>query len=346
MSERRRHWIILAGVAVVSTVAVWAVVGMRTVYQNYDGPYYAAVAKCFYNKECLGRSFDFPLKLEYYPAHFPMYPLLIRLMGQIGLIRAGIIINLFATVAAAIAVYEISERKLWVGLAWLFFWPRMWAIRSIASPETLFILFVVSSLYFFQKGKYWLSGITGALAVLTKSPGILLFVAYLLMKPSRKAWPILLIPLGLLGLFGIFGVMTSDFWAYFHSGDNIHLQALPFRVFDSSQPWVGTFWLEDILWVYFIGLIGVIGVIGKNRTFGTFGAVFYATILFVSHRDIARYSLPLVPVVLMGLSDVLERKEVRWAIGLLIIPMFFYTINFLIHNQLPIADWGPFLLSK
>jgi len=342
VSERWRHWAILAGVAVASTVAVWAAVGMRTVYQNYDGPYYAAVAKCFYNKECLGTSFDFPLKLEYYPAHFPLYPALMRLIGPMGLIRGGVLINLLAAVAGTIVTYEVAGRKVWAGLAWLFLWPRMWAVRSIAGPETLFILFIVLSLYFFQKGKYWASGILGVLAVLTKSPGILLFGVYI-SNWNKKAWPLLMIPAALVGLFYYYQIRTGDFLAYFHSGDNIHLQALPFRVFDSSQPWVGTFWLEDILWVYLVGGIGVIRAIRKNKIFGTFGAVFYATILFVSHRDIARYSLPLVPVVLLGLSDVLEKKEVRWALGLLLVPAFFYTVNFLIHNQLPIADWGPFL---
>lgn len=336
---------ILAGVAVISTVAVWIVVGMKTVYQNYDGPYYAAVAKCFYDKDCLGKSFDFPLKLEYYPAHFPLYPLLMRQIGQIGLIRAGVIINLLAATAGAIVVYEVTGRKLWVGLAWLFFWPRMWAVRSIAGPETLFILFIVLSLYFYEKGRMGLSGISGALAVLTKSPGILLFMTYL-PNLNKRSWPVFLIPVTLIGLFYFYKIQTGDFWAYFHSGDNIHLQALPFKVFDSSQPWVGTFWLEDILWVYLIGGIGVIRAIRKNKIFGTFGVLFYSTILFVSHRDMARYSLPLVPIVLLGLSDVLERREVKWVLALLVIPMFFYTVNFLVHNQLPIADWGPFLLSK
>lgn len=345
MNDRLKHWVVLAGAAVISTVLVWAAVGMRTVYQNYDGPYYTAVAKCFYDKDCLGKSFDFPLILEYYPAHFPLYPLLIRLVGQIGLIRAGVLINLLAAAAGAIAVYEVAGRKIWAGIAWLFMWPRMWAVRSIAGPETLFILFIVLSLWFYDKKKYLYSGILGALAVVTKSPGILLFVAYLL-NWNKKAWPVLLIPLSLAGLFYFYQVRTGDFWAYFHSGDNIHLQALPFKVFDSSQPWVGTFWLEDILWIYLIGGIGVIRAIRKNKTFGYFGAVFFATILFVSHRDIARYSLPLVPVVLLGLSDILEKKEVRWALALLVIPMFFYSVNFLLHNQLPIADWGPFLLSR
>jgi len=341
-----RDLLILAGVAVGSTVILWITTGMKVVYQNFDGPYYTAVAKCFYNKDCLGKSFDFPLKLEYYPAHFPLYPTFIKLMEPLGLIRAGLIINILATVAAAIVIYEVTKRNLWIAMTWLFFWPRMWVVRSIASPETLFILFVVLSLYLFEKKSYWMSALAGSAAVLTKSPGVLLFAVYALMfarKPDSKIWPVLLIPITLLGLFYFFKVQTGDFFAYFHSGDNIHLQYLPFKVFDSGQPWVGTFWLEDVLWIYLIGAIGVIKTMRKNQVWGYFGVVFYATILFVSHRDIARYSLPLVPVVLIGLSEIFERREVRWAMALLVVPMFFYSVNFLLHNQLSIADWAPFL---
>src|SRR3989344_6922726 len=190
MNTRLKHWFILAGVAVVSTVALWMAVGSKVIYQNYDGPYYAVVAKCLYDKECIGKSFSFPLPLEYYAAHFPLYPTMMRLIGQIGqigLIRAGVAINLLATIAAAIVMYKLAGDKLWVALAWLFLWPRMWVVRSVGSPETLFILFILLSLYYFQKKNYLVSGIAGALAVLTKSPGILLFAAYLFTKPNKKA---------------------------------------------------------------------------------------------------------------------------------------------------------------
>ena len=85
--------------------------------------------------------------------------------------------------------------------------------------------------------------------------------------------------------------------AYFHSGDNIHLQLTPFRVFDTSQAWVGTLWLEEIIWIYFIGAIGIYYAYKKTVFGDIWGGIFYTVILFVSHRDISRYSLPLVPVV-------------------------------------------------
>ncbi len=346
-------------VTLISTSLVWWKIGLNTTRQNFDGPYYAVVAKSFYNPQIIRYNFSFPLPLEYYAAHFPLYPLLMRLADDftgIGYLNAGIVINLVASVAAAAAIYMVSHKlklpsPLSLSLIWLFWWPRMWAVRSIASPETLFILFLVLSLYFFDLRKYWLAGIAGVGATLTKSPGILLFAGYSLWAAAEyfknkkwegKIWPILLIPLSVVGLFGFYYLKTGDFWAYFHSGDNIHLQLLPFQVFDSRQPWVGDFWLEDILWVYLIGGIGVWQAFKKNQVWGCFGIVFYTSILFVSHRDISRYSLPLVPVVLVGLAQALDKKEVRWIFGLLVVPIFFYTVNFLSHNTVAISNWAPF----
>lgn len=345
--NRAREALIIALVTVISTVALWVPVGMQKIYENFDGPYYLVVAKSWYDKAIIGKTFSFPLLLEYYPSHFPIYPLLIKIatiLPQVNLVRGMLIVNVMATIAAALVIYKINK-SLWLALVWLFWWPRMWVVRSVGSPETLFVLGIVLSLYGFSKRKYWLAGIAGALAVLTKSPGILLFVTYgiwFIRKRDWHIWPVALIPLALVGLFYFYYLKTGDFWAYFHSGDNIHLQVLPFRVFDSSQPWVGEFWLEDVLWIYLIGAIGVIRAFKKSEIWGWFGTVFYASILFVSHRDISRYALPLVPVVLLGLSELLEKKEVRWVMALLVIPMYFYSLNFLLHNTVAIADWAPF----
>ena len=87
---------------------------------------------------------------------------------------------MLATMAASIVIFQIAKEKvgpihcLWL-LAFLFVWPRMWTVRTIGSPETLFIFLILLSLRYFDLKKYLLAGIFGALAVLTKSPGILLF---------------------------------------------------------------------------------------------------------------------------------------------------------------------------
>src|SRR3972149_8796464 len=148
------NWWVVVLVAVISTVMVWAGAGMQTIYQNYDGPYYVAIAKSWYDQEIIRNSYSFPLPLQYYPAHFPLYPSLINLISLINLnhLQAMLLINLLATVVGSVGVFKIFEKMkwgdpLWASLAWLFIWPRMWAIRSVGSPETLFILFTVLSLY-------------------------------------------------------------------------------------------------------------------------------------------------------------------------------------------------------
>jgi len=345
--------------AIASVMAVWAVTGLYTAFANYDGPYYLVIAKSWYDPEIIRGLFSFPIPLEYYPAHFPLYPLLIKAVSVLGVSMpvAMLTVTTLASIAGAQALYWIAKSLKWgnplaMSLVWLFAWPRMWAVRSVGSPETLFVLWILLSLWAFGQKKYLLAGITGGLAVLTKSPGILLLAAYGLWALERwrqtkkipwRIWPVSLISAALAGLFWFYYLKTGDFWAYFHSGDNIHLNILPFKIFDSSQSWVGSFWLEDIIWVYLVSAIGVWRAFRKDRVWGWWGVVFLTSILFVSHRDIPRYSLPLVPVVLLGLSELLEKREVRIVLLLTAVPLFFYTVNFVQNNVVQISNWGPLL---
>ncbi len=238
-------WFIVL-VSVISTLAVWAAAGMKTIYQNYDGAFYVVVAKTWYDHSLIRNSFSFPLPVEYYPAHFPLYPFIIHLINLIDLIDLNylqimVLANIVVSAVGAGVIYKIADKlkwgnPFWITLAWLFWWPRMWAIRSVGSPETLFIGLLAGSVYFFQTKKYWPAAILGSLAVVTKSPGILLLITYCLIliinwaktrKIEWKVWPITLIGLTLVGLFGFFFLKTGDFWAYFHTGDNIHLGLLP-----------------------------------------------------------------------------------------------------------------------
>src|SRR5579859_6433609 len=57
--------------------------GMETIVANYDGPLYLVVAKTLYNVNAIKTSFQFPLRAEYYAAHFPLFPVLIKLLAII-----------------------------------------------------------------------------------------------------------------------------------------------------------------------------------------------------------------------------------------------------------------------
>lgn len=344
--------------------------GMATVMKNFDGLYYVVVAKSFYHSEIIENLFSFPLPGIYYTAHFPVYPILIRFFSHaFGYLWGMLSVTLASSVLASIVFYfflkefKYSKQAFWLTLVFLFLPARWLVVRSVGSPEPLFILFILTSFYFFKKKNYWLAGIFGALTQLTKPPGILLFVGYTafllfenwtelrrnlgktLINLFKKTYPLLLIPLSLLGLFVFYRFVYGDFWAYFHSGENIHpIFWPPFQVFNLSTRWVGTFWLEDIIYTFLLGILGVILLFKQKRfDLGFFSAVFLIATSFVAHRDLSRYILPIVPFLLIAFEPFLIKKEFKIAFWIIIVPIFLYTINFIAGNTSPLADWRPFL---
>ena len=335
--------------------------GMATIVSNYDGPLFLAVAKSFYDREILG-TFSLSLPTEYYAAHFPLFPALIRIFSVVlGYPYAMLFVTLGSSFLALYFFFKLAKRYVTeeeaIFLTFVFsIIPARWLIvRSVGSAEPLFIAAIIASVYHFSKKNYLGAGIWGLLAQLTKSPGILLFAAYFayLVLPNLKkitlpklkiVSPLLLIPFSLLLVFGLFKISYGDFLAYFHSGDNIHLFFPPFQIFNYSAPWVGTFWLEEVIFVYLFGILGLLKLIAQKR-FGlawVYG-VFFASTLFVSHRDLIRYSLPLVPFLLIAFSETLLKKEFRIALGLIAIPIYLFALSFISQNAMPIGNWAPFL---
>ncbi len=159
-----------------------------------------------------------------------------------------------------------------------------------------------------------------------------------------KAFPLLLIPLAVFPVFWLFKIQTNDFLAYFHSGDNFHLVFPPFQSFVMERSWLGDFWLEDMVWTYLFGALTVILLFQRKLyDLATFALIFFTATLFVAHRDLSRYSLPLMPFALIAFAPFLEKKEFKIAFFFILIPVYLYAINFIAHNTAPIADWTPYL---
>lgn len=333
--------------------------GSQTLWENFDGPNYLIVEKTWYNKTEILDKFSSTLPAEYYPAHFPLYPAIIWVFNLV--LRgpwAMLIATLVGTVLCFLMLYKylvdfkLSSDPWWLTLVFLIFPARWVVVRSIGSPEPWFFFFILASLYFFKKEKYLYAGILGALAQLTKSPGVILLGAYGLYwlvqsiktkKIFLKMWLVLIMAAVVPVLFWFYGVRTGDFWAYFHTGDNIHLFWPPFSVF-TRQDWVGSFWLEDIVWTWLIFGVGILKLKEKKLTIEYFfSGLFFISTLFVAHRDISRYIMPIAPLVLIGWGDVLQKKEFKIIAALLVIPVLLFSWNFLLQNNAPISDWGPYL---
>ncbi len=376
----------ILGLTLIPTLAIWAVFffkvpqinnillpqnGMATVVANYDGPLYLVVAKTLYNTEAIKQNFQFPLPVEYYAAHFPLFPVLIRGLAQItktypySMLAVTVLSSFLALYFfhKLISEHASPNDALFLTTVFSIFPARFLIVRSIGSPEPLFIAAIIASIFYFDKKKYWLAGFWGAVATLTKSPGILLFAAYIgaMVFPKLKSlaiskfrvwiktidlkrYPIILIPLALVAVFYIYQLQFGNFLAYFNSGDNIHLVFPPFQIFNYMAPWVGTFWIEEVIFIYLFGALGLLELIKqKQTTLAWFVGIFFTSILFVSHRDLMRYALPIVPFLYVAFSKYLVTKEFKIAFLVLIVPIFLFALAFISGNVMPVSNWAPLL---
>ena len=191
--------------------------GPIALWKNYDGPNYLIVAKTWYNQAQIKEEFSAPLPVEYYAAHLPLYPVIISffdkfLPGPNGMLLATFLGSLlcFWMFFKYLTDFKLSLNPVWLSLVFLLFPARWVALRAIGSPEPWFIFFIIASIYAFKKDKFWMAGIWGYLALMTKSPAVILMAAYGIValiesiKAKKILWkyyPILLMPIAALDLF-------------------------------------------------------------------------------------------------------------------------------------------------
>lgn len=373
-----KPYVILAIIVLLSTILLWLPFilkteswfgqqiknpGFQNIYQNFDGPLYIIPAKTLYNIDKIsppgeGLIVSLPITVEYFAAHLPIYPILIRTFAPfVGYLKSMLIVNIAFTIFLAwffyflLSKYKINHPLLLSSI--FLFLPRFLVVRSVGAPESIFILFILMSIYFFDKQKYLVAGIFGGLSVMTKTPGVILFVAYSLIiitkylkirKFDLRSLYLLLIPGSLLLVFLFYLQQYNDFFVYFHTGGVVPMP-FPFSVFNSQKIWVGTAWLDDI--VFYFTMYGLaVFYLYKSRfkTMFYFALLFFISILFVQHRDIARYSLPIWPLAVIAFNKFFTSKAFLIIFLAIILPAsLFYSWNFLLFNIMPIADWGPFL---
>ena len=345
-----------------------------TVLLNFDSLNYIIVAKTWYDPQKIKSLFPNTLPPAYFPAHFPAYPALIWLTAQIPKIdfpHAAILVTQLTGLAAIFVFYKLlllltKSQKASLSLTSLFiFFPARWlVVKNVPSPEPLFLFFIISAIYFFKKENYGISALMAIFSQTVKSPGVLLAGALGLtaiievLKSSsllkdkkkikeglKKFWPLLLTPLGIIGVFFLYKITTGDFWAYFKTGDNIHLFWPPFQAFDFNEKWVKTIWLEDVYFYYLLGGVLLTFLWQKYKTdiLFIFPAVFYFSLIFVAHRDIARYIIPALPFLLLGGENFFQKKQFLIPFIFLLPALFLYAISFISFNVMPLADWTPYL---
>ncbi len=376
MYKTIRDCLIITTASLVLTIAVWLPHylalpnfygldfsrGMSPIYQNYDGLEYVVIAKSYYSPHFLA-GIPQDKKPEYYPSHFPGYSALISVFAPIiGHLKSMLLVTQIFTILSSIAFYflvknfKLTSNPLVLSLMFLILPARWIIVHSVGSSEPVFIFFTIAAFYFFLKFQQSQKIMTmvytamlASLALTVRPPGTLLpaslglfalFTGWKNLKTYFSYSPLLLTAITLLGIFYLFQVQLNDFWAYFHSGDNIHLTFPPFQVFNINQYWVGDFWLEDIIYIYILGLLAGFMLLKNNTTrpLGFYVLTFMLAGISIAHRDISRYLLPIAPFVLIAFEKVLVSKEFKIVTIILLLAFYMYSQNYILNNTAPISD--------
>lgn len=348
--------------------------GFSSIYRNFDGLEYVVIAKTLYNPDLIAK-IPQPLPAIYYGSHFPGYALLILIFSPLmGFLKSMLFVSILFTILAAMAFYfllkdfSFTSQPLWLSLLFLILPARWLVVHSVGSSEPIFIFFIITSIYFFLKfeqtntNKFiWLSALFGSLAQITRPPGVLLLIsyaAYILWKIFHNKegsffkkyisakliyFPLVLMLLSLVGIFYWFSVSYGDFWAYFRTGDNIHLTLPPFQVFNKDQFWVGDIWLEDIVYTYILSFLGGLLLIKRKLyPLAFFVLVYSLASISIAHRDISRYLVPISPFILIAFEKVITTKEFKIVLAILALGIYLYAQNFILNNIAPIPDLKVF----
>ena len=157
-------------------------------------------------------------------AFFPLFPLLIRILafpfGHLAYLPIGMLLSNAALLGAMLVLYQLAlevggEKVARRSLLYLCIFPTAFFFFP-AYNESLFLLLTASTFLALHHQRWWLAGLLGGLGAMTRSPGVILALPYLLelwevQREQGRSWqdwfskllPVLLIPCGL-GLYALY----------------------------------------------------------------------------------------------------------------------------------------------
>jgi Gpi18-like mannosyltransferase len=114
---------------------------------------------------------------------YPLYPFLIKLIGFIvqDLFLAGVIVSTLSLITACVYIYklallEFNDKEIaFNSMKFLLIFPLSFFLGLVFS-DALFLTLTIATFYYLRKQKWFLAGLFGGLASLTRNFGILLLV--------------------------------------------------------------------------------------------------------------------------------------------------------------------------
>ena len=137
------------------------------------------------------------------PAFFPLYPLLIRVVGWVvgSLPLAGLLVSLVSLLAALEIVRRLTELELGTEAAGaavlLLAFTPMAVFFSAVYTESLFLALSAGMFLAARRERWWLAGVLGGLAAATRVTGVLLVIPFALLFFEQRRRAASARPLGL-----------------------------------------------------------------------------------------------------------------------------------------------------
>ncbi len=287
-------------------------------WANFDGEHYLSLAQNGYG---FGEQ-----------AFFPLYPLLIKIIGGFfggglpALNLSGQLVSNLSFFLALVGLYKLvrldySEKIATLTIILLLIFPTSFYFAGVYT-ESLFLALVIWSFYFARKGKWFLASVLGGLASGTRVIGIILlpvlFVEWYKEKKrkTKDLLSLLIIPLGLIIYMYYLKQTSGDWLAFLHtlpsfgeqrSGNPILLPQVFYRYFVkiipslsySYFPVVFTTFLEILTGLLFL-FLSIIGFFRLRISYALFLALGYLIpTLSGSFSSLPRYVLVLFPAFIL-----------------------------------------------
>jgi len=170
-------------------------------------------------------------------AFFPLYPLLISLVKPLFL-GNGVLAGMFVSLAACLIAFYLFYRFVDIdfggkvarrAVLYLAIFPTSLFFQTIYS-ESLFLALTIGCLFAARQKQYFFAGLLGALAVLTRSAGLLLLIPLIIMYFQERKWQwrrpgwdlcyFLFVPLGLLVWMLYLDIRFGDPWLFSEAQSN------------------------------------------------------------------------------------------------------------------------------
>ena len=332
--------------------------GMQVIFANWDGPNYVYNAITNYSPSAISAK-PFLNVAAYYPAHFPALVWIMMPFSWIfGFFWGPLILQIISGFVLNLCFYYFvkgkSKHALWLTFAFTFFPPRYLAVRAVVGADVWIVAAIILSLFFWEKGKYFISGFFALLATTFKFQALVLpiafFVFLILDFYKTKKVDFAKLAAAIIGFCGYifvayyYQLVTGNFNAYFEAQKLVGMNAaIPFAMFNHAQKWVGTGWMESAA-IYFVAMFVMIAKLmsDKKYIYAIFAFMYTAMLSLIPQVDIMRLAMPLTPLFFYTFSDVLSSKYFRWGLVASLPVIYLFTINFIVKNQAPITDWSMF----